>query len=750
MNIFNNMKIATKINLGFGIVTLIIILLVSISLTKIGNLNDINNKVIELRVPTVMASNKMINGMNHSLAALRGWIILGKDKFKKQRDIAWKDEIEQSLHTMNEYSKSWTNPSNVERLKKINIYLSDFKKYQKEIEDIAHDINNQPALKILLNEAAPQASILISNITKMIDIELTLESSSKRKELLGMMADVRGSTGLALANIRAYLLSGDDKFKNLFNKMWNKNIKRFKDLQENKYLLTVEQKNAFNKFSKARTLFATLPAKMFEIRSGDSWNLANKWLGTKAAPIAFKIKTELNAMIVNQEKLLSNDIQTSKDISKNLISVEWILLFVGIILSIIISIIMRNMIINPIKQLENGLITFFKSLSNTETLSKPIEIKTKDELGLMVQSINEQIELYNKDVQKDLGVMGEILVFADKLSKGNFDSKIFLRSPNPRTNYYLDALNNLSEVLQKSSSDIVKVMEEFASHNYTNTVNTDGLESLLLRLAQSVNTVGKSTSEMLVHNGQVGTTLKVSSDNLLSNVNTLNQNSSQTAAQLEETAASLEEMTSSISSNMNNVHSMTSNASLLADVSNKGQELASLTSKSMDEIDVQVKSISEAIIIIDQIAFQTNILSLNAAVEAATAGESGKGFAVVAQEVRNLASRSAEAANEIKAIVEKASQKTTDGKKISDEMINGYTVLNTNINETVELIKKVEFAAKEQEKAITQINSAINEMDKKTQENAQIASKANDVAKQTDSIAVEIVNNVNEKDYIGK
>ena len=83
-------------------------------------------------------------------------------------------------------------------------------------------------------------------------------------------------------------------------------------------------------------------------------------------------------------------------------------------------------------------------------------------------------------------------------------------------------------------------------------------------------------------------------------------------------------------------------------------------------------------------------------------------------------------------------------------MIKGYTVLNTNINETVELIKKVELAAKEQENAITQINTAINEMDKKTQENAQIASKANDVAKQTDSIAVEIVNNVNEKEYIGK
>jgi methyl-accepting chemotaxis protein len=84
---------------------------------------------------------------------------------------------------------------------------------------------------------------------------------------------------------------------------------------------------------------------------------------------------------------------------------------------------------------------------------------------------------------------------------------------------------------------------------------------------------------------------------------------------------------------------------------NDGEKLAEQTTEAMNEIDEEVNAINEAITIIDQIAFQTNILSLNAAVEAATAGEAGKGFAVVAQEVRNLASRSAEAANEIKELV---------------------------------------------------------------------------------------------------
>merc|ERR1711879_861350 len=149
----------------------------------------------------------------------------------------------------------------------------------------------------------------------------------------------------------------------------------------------------------------------------------------------------------------------------------------------------------------------------------------------------------------------------------------------------------------------------------------------------------------------------------------------------------------------------------------------------------KVTAINEAITVIDQIAFQTNILSLNAAVEAATAGEAGKGFAVVAQEVRNLAGRSSEAAKEIKDLVESATSKANEGKNISDKMIEGYNQLNENISKTSDLIKSVETASKEQQIGIVQINESINTLDKQTQKNAVIATQANDVALKTDKIA---------------
>ena len=245
-------------------------------------------------------------------------------------------------------------------------------------------------------------------------------------------------------------------------------------------------------------------------------------------------------------------------------------------------------------------------------------------------------------------------------------------------------------------------------------------------------------------------TLSESSNILLSNVNELNLSSNKAATSLEETAAALEEITSNIRNNTENIAKMARYSNEVTQSSAHGENLANQTTISMDEINTQVNAINEAITVIDQIAFQTNILSLNAAVEAATAGEAGKGFAVVAQEVRNLASRSAEAAKEIKELVLNATTKANQGKNIAENMIDGYRQLNENIKQTIDLITDIEMASKEQLVGIEQINDAVNQLDQQTQQNANIASQAHDVAIKTDEISKLIIVKANEKKFIGK
>ncbi|MBC8552673.1 MAG: hypothetical protein H8D23_23840 [Candidatus Brocadiales bacterium] len=133
---FRNMTIGVKMSLGFGFITLILTAAVLTTIWQVKKTNAITNKVIDLRAPTAQASLSTLNGINHSLAALRGWIILGKDNFKHERAKAWSEEIEPAMADMNKFALNWTNPKNIERLKVIEKNLLDFKKYQNEIVTI--------------------------------------------------------------------------------------------------------------------------------------------------------------------------------------------------------------------------------------------------------------------------------------------------------------------------------------------------------------------------------------------------------------------------------------------------------------------------------------------------------------------------------------------------------------------------------------------------------------------------------------
>jgi methyl-accepting chemotaxis protein len=234
---------------------------------------------------------------------------------------------------------------------------------------------------------------------------------------------------------------------------------------------------------------------------------------------------------------------------------------------------------------------------------------------------------------------------------------------------------------------------------------------------------------------------------MTNSVNNLADKANQQAASLEETAAAIEEITSITRNNATNTVKMSELGLKVQDAVTKGMELARQTSNAMDSINDQVTAITDSIQVIDQIAFQTNILSLNAAVEAATAGEAGKGFAVVAQEVRNLASRSAEAANEIKILVDSASVKANEGKKVSDDMINGYEILHENATQTINTIEDVSKASKKQMTGIEQINDAVTMLDRVTQENAQEASVVAQIASEVSNLANELVSEASSKKF---
>ncbi|MGL1936106.1 MAG: methyl-accepting chemotaxis protein [Fibrobacterales bacterium] len=476
MNYFNNMKFGKKIGVGFASITLILVCAVIFTLWGVRQTTQVTDRLIDLRVPTAQASLSMQNGMNQSLAALRGWMLLGKSQFKKERADAWSKSIDPAFDQMKEFSKNWTNPKNIERLNNIETNLKKFKGLQKEIESIAQTVENQPALQILFTQAAPQGKILAENITTIINIELTQPATPARKALLGMMADFRGTVGLGLAAIRGYLISGDEKFKSNFETIWAKNSQRYKGLASKQRLLTPAQKNAFDLIAEARKLFDPLPQKMFAIRSSTEWNLANSWLGERAAPTAFIINGELNAMIDNQRRLMMDDIAESKGLISALYTKEWALLFIGVILSSLIGFTITRSVTRPVKEMVRVADNLAKG-----NLNQTLNITSKDEIGMLAESLTIMIA----NLKQLIGNVSHNSSSTSETSLKLFDT--------------VKEVNTSTEHMSSQSVTIASATEQASLNMNTISASAEEMSNSVITVAAAVEEMSATVNEIAVN-----------------------------------------------------------------------------------------------------------------------------------------------------------------------------------------------------------------------------------------------------------
>ena len=402
-----------------------------------------------------------------------------------------------------------------------------------------------------------------------------------------------------------------------------------------------------------------------------------------------------------------------------------------------ISLVIASNIIKNLRSFKTGLNFFFAYAVREKDYMRPMEVYGKDEFAQMTIEMNEGIKKTSYIIEQDKKVVEEIDDIMTKVGNGFFTYTIHEKGA---TNEVENLRKNINTMLQNTKIKLDNmniVLNEYGKGVYTYSLSKEqkvGLYGDFGTLTTGLSSLGHDISNLLALFSNAIDNLNNNTGILTSTASNISNSSNTQAASLEETTTSIEEITSNIKNSSKNVAKMSKLSDEVNRSAQDGQKLAEQTSKSMEEIDTEVNAISEAITIIDQIAFQTNILSLNAAVEAATAGEAGKGFAVVAQEVRNLASRSAEAANEIKALVENAASKANHGKKIASDMIDGYSDLSSKINETKNIIDDVSVASKEQQSGIIQINDAINSLDQVTQQNASASSELETIATQIEKL----------------
>lgn len=258
------------------------------------------------------------------------------------------------------------------------------------------------------------------------------------------------------------------------------------------------------------------------------------------------------------------------------------------------------------------------------------------------------------------------------------------------------------------------------------------------------NAINRNLKRIIARLDSGAAQVNASSEQLSSSSQELADSSSQQAASLQETTSSLEEMSSQITQTAGNSTEAEKAVDDVQKLIEKGSQAMVRMDKAMEKIQQSSSKTSKIIKTIDDIAFQTNLLALNAAVEAARAGEAGKGFAVVAEEVRSLAQRSAEAAQNTSELIQSSQESSEQGASVAAEVSENLKLIEKNASSVGALVVEISAASKEQATGIKQLNSVMSDMDTVVQGNASASEETASSAEELSSQSLELSKIVDE------
>ncbi|OUT18406.1 methyl-accepting chemotaxis protein [Campylobacter concisus] len=405
-----------------------------------------------------------------------------------------------------------------------------------------------------------------------------------------------------------------------------------------------------------------------------------------------KISVTIDAMRELELKLLDNmqkDARRIKGDANTELIISSIVIAICILLMLLVSTLIGKNLISGIDQTKNGLVRFFDFLNYKSNKAEFLDRSGSDEIGQMSALINENIKQIEANLSEQNNFIKEANTFVNQIGKGNYVAQLNADTSNPALSQLKQTFKDLQMALKhaiaENGDDVLNLLESFKKQDFTKRLEDDG------KMAVGINALGEEIAKMLRANLDQAHVLEEKAEALSQSMKELTQGANVQASSLQESAAAVEQMSSS----MNAISQKTS------DVIRQSDEIKNI------------------ITIIRDIADQTNLLALNAAIEAARAGEHGRGFAVVADEVRKLAERTQKSLTEIEA---------------------NTNVLAQSINEMSESIK-------EQSEGINMINQSVAQIDTLTKENVVIVNKANEVTSDVDDMAKAIVNEVRKSKF---
>ena len=332
-------------------------------------------------------------------------------------------------------------------------------------------------------------------------------------------------------------------------------------------------------------------------------------------------------------------------------------------------------------------------------------------------------------VKANLGAINaEVKALAGAAARGDFS----VRGDAARFQHdfrgMIEDLNRLMDAADGNLDQLSRLLQSIAAGDLTARMDGD-FHGVFARMRDDANATVAQLTAIVARIQGASAAIGTASTEIASGNDDLSRRTEQQAANLEETAASMEELTSTVRQNADHARQANQLAQGAATVASQGGEVVGQVVSTMADIEASSRKIADIISVIDGIAFQTNILALNAAVEAARAGEQGRGFAVVASEVRTLAQRSANAAKEIKGLIEDSTSKVASGAALAGQAGTTMAEMVASVQRVTDIMAEISAASQEQAAGIEQVNQTIVQMDETTQQNAALVEEASAAAR---------------------
>jgi len=348
-----------------------------------------------------------------------------------------------------------------------------------------------------------------------------------------------------------------------------------------------------------------------------------------------------------------------------------------------------------------------------------------------------------RDKSAEFLLLQEVNATVQAAKAGKLHSRIDLSRVEGVAKELSGSINELISSIEKPINETVKLAVSLSEGNLTQTLDGEYRGRFAL-LQDSLNVGMENLNGLMLQTKQATQSVSSGVEQIYQGSMDLNGRTQDQAASLEETASSMEEMTAAVKQNADNSREASRVTQTSAQQARDGVEVMHRAIEAMEQIHASSQKINDIISLIDSIAFQTNLLALNAAVEAARAGEHGRGFAVVASEVRSLAGKSAEAAKDIRNLIEDTVKKVSEGTvhvKASGDSLNEIVESISNIDQ---IITEIASSSNEQSEGVTLVNSSITDIDTAVQQNAALVEETAATAEELGKVSSQMSKNVNQ------